>query len=485
MQSFGDKTITFSTTSMFSDVVKKHYGKRLVSIVEGNSRHIFTTRDIGNELTLLEVAFKTDIPKNLTQDEKKDIHDQTSATRKENSTEEDMEVETSVVKVPMSYQELQMLKKFDFKIHLSRQIPNMQVKITDDGIILVSRTEGRLNDKIKSFMSKFGFKRIESLPPSVLKFYDNCDIVKKTIDARLEEKRIVCHWYVDWNENSLNLFTPDRDSLSTAEREISNTVTYKEYSNTGYAKDVLKCSEVNSVLEKRKKELRFDCEEFLVVGLHDAVEEFSKNFERAFECRTPTLPVTKQRFGVSKDFVNCYSKLKSDVWKKFCDFYRVKVEIDQNDEVVVVGSEKQNVQDAVSLLQKEIGKLTKEKWSCEVFGPRDIQAKLQSDFIPSLETRFQCSVSIESNTSLVYQQQLGQWVNWDKDLHLILVHGHLSEMVADVLVCPINKSFNPSGLGSSMMEKGKYKLIFLYSQTCIKRSHLEQRKSGLLKQLTS
>jgi hypothetical protein len=341
----------------------------------------------------------------------------------------------------------------------------MQVKITDDGIILVSGTERRLNDEIKSFMSKFVFKRIESLPPFVLKFYDNCDIVKRTIDARLEKKGIVCHWYADFNENSLNLFTPDRDSLSTAEREISNTVTYKEYSNTGYAKNVLKCSEVKSVLEKRKKELRFadfECEEFLVVGLRDAVEEFSKNFERASESRTPTLPVTKQRFGVSKDFVNCYSKLKSDVWKKFCDLHRVKVEIDQNDEVIVVGSEKQNVQDAVSLLQKEIGKLTKEKWSCEVFGPRDIQAKLQSDFIPSLETRFQCSVSIESNTSLVYQQQLGQWVNWDKGLHLILVHGHMSEMAADVLVCPINKSLNLSRLGSSMMEKGKYKIIFIY-----------------------
>jgi hypothetical protein len=197
----------------------------------------------------------------------------------------------------------------------------------------------------------------------------------------------------------------------------------------------------------------FDREEFLVVGLHDAVEEFSKNFECTSERQTPTLPVTKQILGVSKELVNCYSKLKSDVGKKFCDTYRVKVEIDQNDEVIVVGNEKQKVQDAVSLLQKEIGKLTKQKWSCEVFGPRDIQAKVQSDIIPSLENRFQCSVSIESN--IVYQQQLGQWVNRYNGLHLILVHGHVSEMAADVLVCPINKSLNLSRLGSSMMEKGK------------------------------
>jgi hypothetical protein len=64
--------------------------------------------------------------------------------------------------------------------------------------------------------------------------------------------------------------------LSTAECEIFNTVTYKEYPNTDYAKDVLKCYEV---LEKRKSELRladYDCEEFLIVGLHDAVEEFSE-----------------------------------------------------------------------------------------------------------------------------------------------------------------------------------------------------------------
>ena len=455
-QSLDDKTINFSATNMFSDFVEKH-GKHLISTVEVNSMHIFTTRDIGNELTLLEVAFKDtkiDIPKNLTQDEKKDIHGQTSATRKVDITEEEMEFETSVVKVPM----LQILKKFDFKTHLSRQIPDMQVKITDDGIILVSGNERRLNDEIKSFMSMFAFKRIESLPPSVLKFYDNCDIVKKTIDARLEEKRIVCHWYVDRNENTLSVFTPDRNSLSTAESEIVNTVKYAEYSYTDDAKNVLECSEVKSVLEKRKYELRladFDREEFLVVGLHDAVEEFSKNFECTSERQTPTLPVTKQILGVSKELVNCYNKLKSDVWKKFCDIYRVKVEIDQNDEVIVVGNEKQKVQDAVSLLQKEIGKLTKQKWSCEVFGPRDIQAKLQSDIIPSLENRFQCSVSIESNTSLVYQQQLGQWVNRYNGLHLILVHGPVSEMAADVLACPINKSLNLSRLGSSMMEKGK------------------------------
>jgi len=188
-----------------------------------------------------------------------------------------------------------------------------------------------------------------------------------------------------------------------------------------------------------------------------AVEDITFTSER----RTPTLPITKQKLGVSKEFVNFYSKLKSDVWKELVDFYKVHVEIDQNDEVFVVGSEKQKVQEAVSQLLKEIGKLPKEKWSCEVFGPRDIQAKLQSDIIPSLENQFQCSVSIESNTSPVYQQQLGQWVNWDKGLHLILVHGHTSEMAADVLVCPVNKSLNLSRLGSSMMEKGKYKLIFL------------------------
>ena len=458
MQSFGDKTITFSTTNVFSDFVKRYDGKCLVSTVEGNSIDIFTTRDIGNELTLLEVTFKgtkIDIQRNLTQDEKKKIHDQTSTTRKEDTTVERTEVETSVVKVPIPHQKLQMLKKFDFKTHLSRQIPDIQVTITDDGIELIGSTERRLNDEIKAFMSKICFKSIKYLPTSVLKFYDTCDIVKRTIDAILETKRIICHWYIDMNENSLKVFTQDRESLFTSEYEISNTVTYKEYPNTDYAKDVLKCYEV---LEKRKSELRladYDCEEFLIVGLHDAVEEFSEVFELTSERQTPKLPITKQRLGVSKEFVNGYSKLKSDVWKTFCDIYRVKVEIDQNDEVVVVGSERQKVQDAVSLLQKEIGKHTKQKWSCEVFGPRDIQAKLQSDIIQSLENRFQCSVSIEANTNLVYQQQLGQWVNWDKGLHLILVHGHMSEMAADVLVCPINKSLNLSRLGSSMMEKGK------------------------------
>ena len=378
---------------------------------------------------------------------------QTPATRMEDTREKRMEVETSVLKVPMPHQELQMLKKFDFKTHLSRQIPDIQVTITDDGIELIGSTERRLNDEIKAFMSKIGFKSIETLPPSVLKVYATCDIVKKTIDTRLEKTRIICHWYIDLIENSLKVFTPDRESLFTAEWEISNTVAYTEYSNTEYARDVLACYEVRSVLEKRKSGLRladFDNDTFLVIGLHDAVEEFSKIYEHTYQ-----RPVTKQRLGVSKEILNCYSKLKSDVWKTFCDKYRVKVAIDQSNEVVIAGSEKQKIQDAVSELQKEIGKLTKEKWSCEVFCPRDVQAKLQSDIISSLENRFQCSVSIEATTNLVYQQQLRQWVNLDKGLHLILVHGHMSEMAADVLVCPFKKSFNLSRLGSSMMEKGK------------------------------
>ena len=472
-QSFGDKTIIFSTTNMFSDFVKKYDSKCLVSTVEENSINICTTRDISNELTLLEVVFKStkiDIQKNLTQYEKKKIHDQTSATRKEDTTEERTEVETSVVKVRMPYQELQMLKKFNFKTHLSRQIPDIQLTITDDGIELISGTKRRLNVEVKLFMSKIVFKIIESLPTSVLKFYDTCDIVKKTIDARLEKKRIICHWYIDLNENAMKVFTPDRKHLFTVECEIFNSVTYKEYPNTDFATELLKCSEVGSVVEKWKNELRLadlECVDFLVVGLCDAVEEFSKVFEHASERLTPKLPVIRQRLGVSKDLVNCYSKLKSDVWKTFWNIYRVHVEINQNDEVVLFGSEKQKVQDAVSQLQREIGTLTKERWSCEVYCPRDIQAKLQSDIVPSLENRFQCSVSIESNTNLVYQQQLRQWVNWGKGLHLILVHGHMSEMAADVLVCPINKSLNLSRLGSSMMEKGKYKMIFLYIMTIV------------------
>jgi hypothetical protein len=130
--------------------------------------------------------------------------------------------------------------------------------------------------------------------------------VKRTVAARLEKKRIICHWYIDSNENSLKVFTLDRDSLSTAECEIFNTVTYKEYPNTDYAKDVLKCYEV---LEKRKSELRLadiDCDEFVVIGLHDAVEEFSKIYEHTSERLTPKLPVTKQTFGVSKEFVKFY-----------------------------------------------------------------------------------------------------------------------------------------------------------------------------------
>jgi hypothetical protein len=80
-----------------------------LSTVDGNIIYIFTTRDIGNELALLEVTFKgtkIDVQKNLTQDEKKDIHDQTSATRKEDTTEKRTEVGMSVVKVPMPHQEL-------------------------------------------------------------------------------------------------------------------------------------------------------------------------------------------------------------------------------------------------------------------------------------------------------------------------------------------------------------------------------------------
>jgi hypothetical protein len=49
---------TYSKRSiMFSDFVKKYDGKCLVSTVEGNSIDIFTTRDIGSVLALLEVTY--------------------------------------------------------------------------------------------------------------------------------------------------------------------------------------------------------------------------------------------------------------------------------------------------------------------------------------------------------------------------------------------------------------------------------------------
>jgi hypothetical protein len=68
--------------------------------------------------------------KNLTQDEKKEIHDQKS-----------------------------------------------EVTITDDGIEWIDGSKRRLNVEVKLFMSKIGFKRIESLPTSVLKFNDTCDML--------------------------------------------------------------------------------------------------------------------------------------------------------------------------------------------------------------------------------------------------------------------------------------------------------------------
>jgi hypothetical protein len=189
-RSLGDKTMIFSTTNMFSDFVKKYDGKCLVSTVEGNSIDIFTTRGISNELALLEVNFegtKIDIQKNLTQNEKKEIHNQKS-----------------------------------------------EVTIADDGIEWIDGTKRRLNVEVKLFMSKIGFKSIESLPTSVLKFYDSCDIVKKTIAARLGKMFYICHWYIDLNESSLKMFTPDRESLFTAECEM-----LKEYPNTDCANELV------------------------------------------------------------------------------------------------------------------------------------------------------------------------------------------------------------------------------------------------------
>ena len=80
------KPLAFPQHICFQILLKKYDGKCLVSTVDGNIIYIFTTRDIGNELALLEVTFKgtkIDVQKNLTQDEKKDIHRQTSTTRKE------------------------------------------------------------------------------------------------------------------------------------------------------------------------------------------------------------------------------------------------------------------------------------------------------------------------------------------------------------------------------------------------------------------
>ena len=44
---------------------------------------------------------------------------------------------------------------------------------------------------------------------------------------------------MDLNEHYLKVFTPDRESLFTAECEISNIVAYKEYPNTDCAKELV------------------------------------------------------------------------------------------------------------------------------------------------------------------------------------------------------------------------------------------------------
>ena len=138
---------------------KKYTGKCLVATPEEDNIHIFTTRNIGEELARLEVTFKDtkiDIQKKLTQDEKKKIHNQTSATRKEDTTEKRTEVETSVLKVPKPHQE-QMLKKFDFKAlsdELSTNVNEYNFEHLSENLQTPFPGKSKFNFKIISFFVK-------------------------------------------------------------------------------------------------------------------------------------------------------------------------------------------------------------------------------------------------------------------------------------------------------------------------------------------
>ncbi|CAC5392459.1 unnamed protein product [Mytilus coruscus] len=481
IRSQSSNEIAFSSTKMFVDFVDAHYNVNLVSLVEGNNICIATIKDVGNELVIMEAKHTDKKPRD---DSKKSVEDGKSQglTRQKGNVEAFDDDEYSIIAEKLwDLQKIQMLKKFNFGQQIKRKIPDIKITISDKQITFVGVEAKKVKQEIADFMSKLDTQTVDKIPSAVLDFCKTSEVVQQRIASSFDKNGILCHWYVNDDCDCLNVFALDGPTLSTAISHILKIFKWIEYTSTDDVKFIFKSQEIMSFLEKSKRFLKVDdieCDDFMVYGITEAVEEFGKLYDSKMEAFVKQqkllypkydVKVVRHRLGARKDVVEFFTKHEHSMWKFFLNDYCIKVEVDDDGEVLLVGEEDQ-VKNAAREFNRKV-RLTRKKWSCDVNYPKEVVQKLKVDTVPSIEREFKVSLTVENDTTFFQQQQLGQWVDWNSNIHVALVHGKVYEMVADVLVCPTNGSFSPSSLATVMLEKGGIIMKNDFSQKRIKQAN--------------
>lgn len=454
----------FSGSQFFNSFVENHLDIDLVSEVRDTNHCIVTVKDLGNELALMEAQFKrNDTMKTADVNTVADSKELTFEQKREKTFVETFDEDVYIIK-PEKYWELEkmkLLKKFNFSTDISTKIPSIKIQITDEEIKFVGVEMKAVKDEISLFMSRLNSLSIDKIPQVVLQFLKTSAVAVENIESGLKSKGILCHWYVSEACDCLNIISLDSQAVKNAEDQILETVKILEYSSTDDMKEILNCQEIKVLMKKRKGQLQIDdlqCDDFLVFGLKESVEEFSLTYEKIMDKYKPSQTkqkvkdTKKVKLGARKDVLEFFTKHKYDKWREFLDDYQTESEVDGDDEVWLIGEERQ-IHAAISEFRRKI-KLNRRKWSCEVHYPMEVLKQIDANTIQLIENESKTSISIQNDTNLVQQQQLGQWVEGQFKIHLVLVHGNLYEMAADVLVCPTNEKFEPSSLAKVMLDKG-------------------------------
>lgn len=455
---------------MFADFVDAHNKVDFVSEVEGNSMCKATIKNVGNELVITEAKHRE---KKLTDDSKKSVKDGKSQglTRQGGNVESFDDEEHSIkAKNLWELQKIQMLKKFNFVQQIKRNIPDINITISDQQITFVGVEVKKVQQEIKDCMLKLNSQTVDKIPSVVLNFCKTSEVAQQSIALSFDKNGIICHWFVNDDCDCLYVFALDSPTLTTAILHILKTVSWIEYTSTVEIKFIFKSPEIMSFLEKWKLILKVDdieCDDFMVYGITETVEEFRKLYDSKMEAFVKQqmllhpksdVKVVSHRLGARKDFVEFFTKHEHSAWKLFLNNNCIEVEVDEEGEVLLVGEENQVKKAAREFNRK--ARLTRKKWSCNVNYPKEVVQKLKVDTVPSIEKEFKVLLTVENDTTFFQQQQLGQWVDWNTNIHVALVHGKVYEMAADVLVCPTNGSFSPSSLATIMLEKGKQIAIY-------------------------
>ncbi|CAG2257456.1 unnamed protein product [Mytilus edulis] len=198
---------------------------------------------------------------------------------------------------------------------------------------------------------------------------------------------------------------------------------------------------INDII--RKKGILCHCD-WVLPDVKECKSLFEKVKGRKFPASAERVQTQKSK-GISLPVFKFLQLHKKQQLDDFLTEYKVQMKV-VNEEVVFIGDP--SYVEAAFIKFSESIFVTK-KWSCEVTNPIDIIEKLEK---------------VEPVVGNLNQQQLGQWVQWDEGMHIVMVYGKSCEISADVIVCPTTETYQPSSLGKTILEKGGSSVQLDFSQ---------------------